>query len=209
MAQAAPPEVVRRTTREVLSQADYQAHDGPSLLDRLVTGVLEQLGRFLLRFGDGGGTGSVVAAVALVGIVLLVAAAVVVFLRRLRPAAPLGPVEEGSVGRDPRSWADEATRHEADGDLRQALRCRYRETLARLAAAGLVEEVPGRTTGEYRATVAGSLPAVDEPFTALTIRFEQAWYGGRPVDAALLEEVKRSQHAVLNQIPGHKTSTRT
>lgn len=207
LAQAVEPDVVRRTTEDVLAQAEYQAAGGRSLLDRVVLYVLEQLGRLLLQFGDGGGTGSIVASIALVVILLLLIAAVVVFLRRLRPTTPSGAVVTGLMGRDPVSWAQEADDHEAAGELREALRCRYRETLARLAAADLVEEIPGRTTGEYLASTTRALPVAAEDFGAFTRLFEQAWYGGLTVDSSTLQRVKQLQRRVTKHIPGRRSLT--
>jgi hypothetical protein len=59
--------------------------------------------------------------------------------------------------------------------------------VATLARTGAVEEVPGRTTGEYRTLVRQARPAVAEPFADATDRFERAWYGNDdvgPADAA-------------------------
>lgn len=196
LAQAADPDEVRRTVEDVLSQADYTVTGGPSLLDRVLNEVLEQLGRFLLQFDRDGGDGSLLAALALVLVVVALVVALVIFLLRLRRSRTLEPVVEGPVGRPAVAWAEEAERHERAGELREALRCRYRETVARLAAGGLVEEVPGRTTGEYARQVAVTVPVAREPFATLTTRFEDVWYGGRAVDAAGLAEVRDVQRAV-------------
>ena len=41
----------------------------------------------------------------------------------------------------------------------------------------MVDEVPGRTAGEYRTLVRGATPQLDEPFAGATELFERAWYG--------------------------------
>ncbi len=87
------------------------------------------------------------------------------------------------VGRSSRDWLVEAAEHEAAGRRRDAVRCRYRALLADLAAAGLVEEIAGRTSGEYLAAVESDVPAAAEAFADATRRFELAWYGATPVDA--------------------------
>ncbi|CAN5197861.1 hypothetical protein BH23ACT9_BH23ACT9_00360 [soil metagenome] len=196
IAQAADPDAIRRTTADVLSQADYGVGGGPTVLDRVIGWVLEQLGRLLLRFDGDGGTGSVIAGLVLVVAVGALLTVAVVFLRRLRRGGALEHALEGPAGRPPRSWADEAERHEREGDLRQALRCRYRETVAMLATAGLIEEIPGRTTGEYARAVAVSLPAAQGPFDRLTHQFDDIWYGGRPVDADVHVAFRDDQDAV-------------
>jgi hypothetical protein len=198
LAQAPDPGVVRQTTDDVLSQADYAVTGGPSLLERALGVVLEQLGRLLLLADGDGGTGSVVAALALAGAVVALSIALIVFLRRFRRSGTADPVVTGPVGRAPVDWADEAARHEQAGDHRQALRCRYRETVARLAGAGLIDEVPGRTTGEYAAEVAAAVPAAAAPFTALTTTFEEVWYGRGTVDAADLSTVRDQQATVAS-----------
>lgn len=197
----ADPDTIRRTAEEVLSQADYAEAGGPSLLDRALQAALEQLGRLLLRFDGDGGAGSIVAALALVAIVLALLTAVVVFLGRLRRGATVSTVVTGPIGRTPVSWADEAERHLREGAYREALRCRYRETLAVLAAADLVDEVPGRTTGEYLHAVTTALPAAADPFATLTGRFEDVWYGGDDVDVDDLAAVHALQARIVDAVP--------
>jgi hypothetical protein len=82
--------------------------------------------------------------------------------------------------RGPAEWRADAEAAERAGQWRQALRCRYRALVAELADRGLVEEVAGRTAGEYRAEVAGAAPAVAAPFAGATELFERAWYGEAP-----------------------------
>jgi hypothetical protein len=81
-------------------------------------------------------------------------------------------------------WLADAAACEARSDWRGALRCRYRALVADLAQRGLVEEIAGRTTGEYRAAVAETLPASADLFAGATELFELAWYGDGPTDAA-------------------------
>jgi hypothetical protein len=198
----ADPDVVRRTTEQVLSQADYTQGEGPSLIDRLLGAILEQLGIFLLRFsGGGGGDRSTVAAVVLVGIILALVVAIVVFLRRLRRSATVDPVVEGQLGRTHRAWGEEALARERDGDLRGALRCRYRQSIARLAQAGLVDEIPGRTTGEYLRAVGRALPEARSPFALMTTRFEEVWYGGQDVSDGDLRTFEDHQRQVDAAVP--------
>ncbi len=195
------PEEVRRVTEAVLEQADYDVSDGPTLLDSLVNAVLEQLGRLLLRVDGDGGTGSVVAALALVAVVVALVVALAVLLRRLRRSGRVQTVVQGPVGRAHTSWAAQAQQAEAAGDLREALRCRWHETIALLAEAGLVREVPGRTTGEYLRAAVVSLPAASVPLTAMTQRFEAVWYGGEAVDADALAAIRADQARVVAAVP--------
>jgi hypothetical protein len=70
------------------------------------------------------------------------------------------------------------------------LRARYRALVAELAARGVVDEVPGRTTGEYRAEVIANLPGAAPEFGGATELFEATVYGDRsagPSDTAELD----------------------
>lgn len=198
LAQAADPQQVRETVEEVLSRPAYtESGTGDSLLSLAIDALLEAIGRTLLQLDFGGPGGSVWGAVGLLALVVGLIVLIVALLRRFRRGGELEQVVEGPVGRSPRDWAAEADDHEAAGAYREALRCRYRETLAVLAAEDLVTEIPGRTTGEYRAAVGAAVPDARTAFGALTATFEAAWYGGRTVDAAQLAEAKDQQRTTL------------
>jgi hypothetical protein len=47
----------------------------------------------------------------------------------------------------------------------------------------LIDEIPGRTTGEERAQLRGVLPVAGAPFDAAADLFDDAWYGHAEVDA--------------------------
>lgn len=170
-------ETIRRTAEQVLSRPEYRV-PGPSLRERVIDWLSEQIGRLLLAAGDG--PGSLLAGLGLLLLVAAVALLAVRFARTLRHDPSRQVVVSGPAGRRAQDWAADAAAHEAAGRWREALRCRYRELLAGLADAGLVTEVPGRTTGEYAAAVAAALPAAREPFGRLSRVFEEVWYGGRP-----------------------------
>ena len=192
LAQASPEEV-RRAVEEVLGRPEYrQTAAGDSLLDRLVDALVEQLGRLLLRLAGQGGDGSWVGSAVLA--VLVVAIVVVAWrtLSRFRRGHTVDPIVDGPTGRSARDWGSEAA-----GRHRDALRCRYRETVALLARAGLLEEVPGRTTGEYAAALADALPAGRTAFDRLTRLFEAAWYGRRDVTAEDVQDGLDAQAAVV------------
>lgn len=79
--------------------------------------------------------------------------------------------------RDPRDWRDEAAQHRAAGRIRDALRCRYRALVGDLARRGLLDEIPGRTTGEERGQLRASAPAAVSSFGEGADLFDAAWYG--------------------------------
>jgi hypothetical protein len=205
LAQAPPgpaPDAVRRAVQDVLSDPAYdRVADGPTILDRVLRAIAEQLGRLLLRVDGDGGPGSVVAAVVLVAVVVALVVLAVAAIRRLRRGAPVEAPLDGPVGRPPADWAADAAAHERAGRLREAMRSRYRQAIAHLAAAGVVDEVPGRTTGEYRRAVERALPHGAAGFGAMTDAFDRAWYGGEPVDAAGLAAFCAHLDTVLAAVP--------
>jgi hypothetical protein len=189
------PESVRRTAQEILARPEFAA-PSPSPLTRLRTWVFEQVGRVLeglLGSDQGSLIGSVI--IALAAVVLVVLA--VRFLRGTRRDPERAAAVAEQIGRAPEDWETEAGGHESAGRWRDALRCRYRGLVAALAARGVVEEVPGRTAGEYLGEVAAGAPAAREPFTAVTRAFEGAWYGHEPVTEAEVRAVQAGARATL------------
>lgn len=175
------PERVRQTVEEVLSRPEYAPLE-PSLLERLQQWLVEQLGRVIDAVG--GSAGGVIAwVVVLLGLAIVAAVAARV-VRGLRPDRDVGDEAMGMTGRRAADWAADAAGHEEAGRWRDALRCRYRQLVAELAAAGLVEEAPGRTTGEYLAQIRDRLPEANANATAVTRAFEATWYGNAPVTEA-------------------------
>lgn len=86
--------------------------------------------------------------------------------------------------REPVHWRSEAEQHRLAGRYRDALRCRYRALVGDLARRGLIDEIPGRTTGEERAQLGRVTPAASAPFNSAADLFDGAWYGNLDVDAA-------------------------
>jgi len=174
-----PPSQVKRAVDQVLARPEYR-HPGPSFVERIQRGVLDWLAGVLSGI-VGSGVGAWIALAVIVALVALVVwrlaggvsrdpgRGVAVSAGRLRPAA---------------DWQAEAERHERAGEWRQAVRSRYRALVADLAGRGLIQEIPGRTAGEYRAEVSDAAPAAAPPFAGATELFEGAWYGNRPTAAA-------------------------
>lgn len=74
------------------------------------------------------------------------------------------------------------------------MRCRYRALVGDLIAAGLLEDVPGRTTGEYRRDVAVRAPDRSSAYDEATELFELAWYADRATGP---DENRRFQELAL------------
>lgn len=184
-AQDLPPatpsaEEVRDAAQEILQRPEFR-EPPKSLYQRLQEMLAEWLGEVFGALVGGGPPGYLAWAVlvgALAAVAYLVFRGLQLDRRRREAARPEEAVVERR--RPAADWEAEAARHEARGEWRAALRCRYRALIARLAGHGIVDEVAGRTAGEYRAVVGEAAPAVAPDFTGATNLFEQAWYGNAP-----------------------------
>lgn len=85
--------------------------------------------------------------------------------------------------REPTDWRAEADAHRRAGRFRDALRCRYRALVGDLARRGVIDEIPGRTTGEHRLQMREVRPGVAPLFDEAADLFDGAWYGHYDVDA--------------------------
>lgn len=172
-------EEIRNGAEEILRRPEFQPPPR-SLYQRALDELGELLGEAIEAI-IGGTSGTLLAWIVLVAVVSLLAYLVSRGVqagrrRRTPPAAPTIAIDP-EIGRPFAEWDAEATRLEGEGRWRDALRCRYRSLVAFLARDGVVDEIPGRTAGEYRTLVRGARPTVDEPFTGATDLFERAWYG--------------------------------
>jgi len=84
--------------------------------------------------------------------------------------------------REPVNWRAEADGHRRAGRYRDAVRCRYRALVGDLARKGLIDEIPGRTTGEERMQLRVVSPDAAPAFNAAANLFDGAWFGNLPVD---------------------------
>jgi hypothetical protein len=183
VADLTPPTVsterIREAVEDVFAHPDF-VEPQPGLLERIQTWIWDQLTQlFLLLFRTG--RGSVIGAVVLLAVVGVLMLLAVRFARTVRREPQTAAAVEAAIGRSAADWLDEAARHERAGRTREALRCHYRALVADLAGAGVVEEVAGRTAGEYLAAVQADLPAAAVPFGLVTDAFQRAWYGAAPV----------------------------
>lgn len=201
-----PPEAtaeeIRSAADEILARREFQ-QPPRSLYQRALDELGERFGdllELLVRGGRGAYMAWFVLALVLAGVSWL-------FLRgvqrdrtrRIRGAQDDVDVD---VRRPAADWAAEAARHEAAGEWRQAVRCRYRWLIASLARAGVVEEVPGTTSGEYRSLVTSARPSTAEPIASATDLFERAWYGN---EATTAEEASAFGEAAGRVLDGSST----
>jgi hypothetical protein len=178
-----------------------------SLLERIFGWIGDLFDR--ITFGVGGGPGflgNLVSLAILAGIIVVLVLLVRSLLGSRRLPKPA--VDEDALtieleeGRDATDWRNDAERFEAAGQWREAMRARYRELVRTLIDDRILDDLPGRTTGEYRGEFVRGRPANAGAFTELTELFEAVWYGGVETDAAdnqrfrQLAEASRSREPV-------------
>jgi hypothetical protein len=192
------PDAIRHAARQILSRPEFRPTP-QTPVERLRHWVVTELSRLL---GDvlTATPHGVLGALLVAGVV---GALVVVIVRAVRGTASSAAWQGYALGGPTRSaadWLADAARYEAAGDWRAGVRCRYRALVAELARRGLVEEIPGRTTGEYRRAVVESLPAGAGPFGGATDLFEVVWYGDEPVGAEAAARLRRLSDDVLDAV---------
>jgi hypothetical protein len=194
----------RDAARQILARDEFKPPD-ENPIRRALDWVLERLGRLLAKlfgvFGGGGG-GSLIA-----WVILALAAAGVVTLVVLRvKRGPVVKIETRTVvidrTREPSDWRTEADEHARHGRFRDALRCRYRALVGDLARRGLLDEIPGRTTGEERGQLRTTAPIAAPEFTDAIDLFDRAWYGDEPTGASEDDRFRSLADAVMAKATG-------
>lgn len=183
---------VRQLADEILSRPEF-AQPEPSLLERVRSWFEDLIGR-ILEAAFAGGAGSLIGWVVLLGAVVAIIWFASRWGRTVQVDRRVGVRVEEIHRRTPAEWRAEAEALEADGQWKPAMRCRYRALVGDLIAAGLLEDVPGRTTGEYRRDVAVRAPDRSSAFDEATELFELAWYADRATGP---DENRRFQELAL------------
>jgi predicted lipid-binding transport protein (Tim44 family) len=193
------PGQVHRAVEEVLARPEFRPAARP-LLDRIWTWIVTLLGGLLADL-TATTAGSIIGLALFAVILILLGLLAARFIRTMSRSPE---VEAAVVARPQRStaeWRAEAEAHEAAGEWRQAVRCRYRALVADLASRGVVEEVPGRTSGEYRGEVDRNFPDAAEAFGGATEVFDRAWYGRSPTGAGEAARFRELAGRVLERAP--------
>jgi Domain of unknown function (DUF4129) len=110
--------------------------------------------------------------------------------------------------KEPSGWRAEAERHRSAGEYRDAIRCRYRALVGDLARGGLIDEIPGRTTGEERVQLRSVLPEANPPFAAAADLFDGAWFGDVPVHEVDDDTFQALERDVLAAVSASRTARR-
>lgn len=187
------PSSVRQAAQDILAGKDFRRDRSPFagvfhwLADRL------SFTRGATAGGGPGVVGDLITLVLIVAAIVLIARLIATRQRRIARSERRDEVVT-MVGqrRSADEWAAEAEGFERDGLFREAVRARYRELVARLAADGTIVELVGKTSGELLTEVSEARHSASLPFTRATGLFERAWYGGRAVsveDLRSFEEV--------------------
>jgi hypothetical protein len=180
---AASPDDIRRAADEIMARAEFR-QPPQSLYERAQEWLADRLDDLIRALFEGGRSSifAWLAIAVIVGVIAFLVYRIVSSMARNPDAeADLSVVTERR--RPATDWEREAETHAAAGRWRDALRCRYRALVARLATMGAVDEVPGRTAGEYRVELRRTRPDAAPAFGSATDLFERAWYGHRPMGA--------------------------
>jgi hypothetical protein len=188
----------RDAAKQVLARPEFH-RPGPSIIQRIERWISEAISRALDAISGVAG-GGFVASLILIAAVALVVVMLLRFGKGVQRDAPrpAARVRTGR-GRSADDWRAEAAQHEAAGKWRDALRCRYRALVAELAGNGLLDDIPGKTTGEERADIARAAPDASPPFTEATALFDDVWYADAPTGAAENERLRSLSDAVLEK----------
>jgi len=190
------PLAVRDRAAQILGEKQFRTHP-QSIFQRIESGVARVFDHVVAAFFNGGGL-TVLGVIVAVAIVVVAIGLAARFALRVKADPAIALSSRGRVRRQPVEWAAEAAVHEAAGEWRDALRCRYRALVAELAMRGVVEEIPGRTTREYEAVVQARLPGSAPAFDEASDLFEAAWYGNQPGGRAESERLRVLAAAVID-----------
>lgn len=132
----------------------------------------------------GAGIGSLLGwllVIAALGVVLVV---IVLVVRRWVPRVrdssdPITHVDT-EHRRAASQWAAEASRYEAAGEWKLAIRARFRELVRTLVDRSQVADLPGRTIGELLADLTRTTPGAVDEFHTAALLFELPWYADSP-----------------------------
>lgn len=192
------PEEARKAAEEILAGSEFQASEKP-LVQRAMAWVQRQLTRLLNNLFSGGG-----GAAATWLIVAAVVGALVFLVRRLvrnvQPDPGVRMATSTAARRSPDEWRADALAHEAAGDWKEALRCRFRALVGDLVDRSALADVPGRTAGEYRTELGEANPAAAAPFAEATDLFERAWYADEPTGPTENTRFRALADAVLSAV---------
>lgn len=157
---------------------------------------------------EGGGPGSLVAYL-LLALVLALAVWVVIRVVRARRAGRVDDDTDDDAGvdveieqhRTASDWRSRALAFEADEDWREAVRAWLRWGIRTMVDRGVLEDVPGRTTGEYRRYVRDRYPELEVDFDRASRLFDEVWYADRAASSESVATVRTHIESFVEQAP--------
>ena len=178
--------ITRDTAREEaereLRKARYRFGE-ESLVQRVIDWLMERIaGLFddLVRVTPGG-------LPSLLVIVLVLVALVVALRLGLGPAHlrdALTDRRRGAHAMTPDEYRAEADRLAAEGDLKEAVRARFRAIIRELEQRAVLDERPGRTAGEIAHEGGAAVPGIAADLRSVATTFDRIWYGRHVATAA-------------------------
>jgi len=198
---AESPEDLRQTADEVLSQPKFVANE-PSLLDRAWDRVTEFLGDLLSVVSNATAFGGVavgwIILAAMLGLIVFFLVRVMPRRRMTRSAGVHAEVKTRATRTSRATWLAEAEAAEAAGLHREAVRARYRATVAGLVENEELPDVPGATVGEL-ATAFEADPSRSDPFTSSGGAFSDVWYGGDDAEKDDADRIANWDQQILTE----------
>lgn len=188
--------------KDELAKAIY--HERPSLLERLLGWLYEQLQRFLSAAGGLDGRPALLLIGSVIAVVVLISLLVAGPVQRSR-SARRGSAEV--FGDDSRSTAEllaSAERHATAGRWSQAVLDRFRALLRALEDRAVLDPRPGRTADEGAREAGARLPACAVELVAAARLFDDVCYGDAdpgPQDDAWLRRVSTQVDATRPAAP--------
>ncbi len=187
----------RDAARDELAKPEYQIGK-PSLLDRVLSRVVKELGELLadvVRIVPGGLGG-----VALAVIVVIVAAVVLrLGLGPLQIRNALTDRRRGAGNRTAEDYRREAAELAGTGAWKNAVRARFRAVVRELEQRGVLDSRAGRTAGEIAREAGDAVPAIAGPVGDAARIFDAVWYGNPPATPEQYDLLCQADVAVIRE----------
>ena len=195
-------ETAQRWAQDELARAEY--HTGPSLMQRLLGWLSEQLSR-MQDTTVAAGPGPLLLVAAIIAAVVAVAFVVAGPVRRSRAARSAG----GDVLLDDARTAEQiraaALAAAAAGDLALATAEWFRALVKGLEERTLLDERPGRTADEAATAAGARLPGLARELADAATTFDAVVYGRREVGADDEARMRALEHRVQQVRPARTT----
>jgi hypothetical protein len=184
----------RDEARRELRKAIYNAGD-ESPVQRVLRWVVDKIGEILGRVVDiaPGGMPSLFVVIVLI-VLLVVAVRLGLGPTRLRDA--LTDRRRDARSRTAAEYRAEAEALAARGELKEAVRARFRAVIRELEERGVLDPRAGRTAGEIAREGGAAVPSIAAPLTDAAGAFDLAWYGRNSAGAAEYERVRAADDTI-------------